>query len=189
MASFSFRLANATAAFAAATGSCEMATAVGPVNRSPSGSNRVPFSASRASRFLVTLKAAPASRISWRKSLVSATVSPRGWVTTNSTVSSNRWFKVATISSFLARSTDPLPYRSHGATTSPPSGRSVAPRADAWRHRSSWSARRMPGAGAIRRRLGKPSTLARRTRQAPITLATSTLTPGPMVELIDTRLI
>jgi hypothetical protein len=76
MVSLSFRLANATSTFAAATGSREKAIAVGPVNKEASGSNGVPARARRASRFFVTRKLAPAPRICRRNWVTSATLSP-----------------------------------------------------------------------------------------------------------------
>ena len=88
--SLSFLLANSTATFAAATGSREKAIAVGPVNIGESCSNFVPARASRASRFFVTLKLAPAARICRRRSVTSATVKPVWWVTTTHAVSDKR---------------------------------------------------------------------------------------------------
>ena len=73
----SLRLANATAAFAAATGSCEKAIAVGPVNSGASSANGVPSSARLRQPVLGHLELrARRSRI-WRRSVVaSATDSP-----------------------------------------------------------------------------------------------------------------
>src|SRR5579864_5793843 len=103
--SFSFLLANSTATFAAATGSREKAIAVGPVNIGERRSNFVPARARRASRFLVTLKLAPAARICRRKSVTSSTVIPVWWVMTTQAVSANALFNEVTKASLCARST------------------------------------------------------------------------------------
>src|SRR6266404_294465 len=88
-------------------GACSTwATRVAGVCRMPtSWANFVPSRARRASRFFVTLKPAPASRICRRSVVTSATVMPTCWVTTTSSVCMSVPCRESTSFCFCARST------------------------------------------------------------------------------------